>query len=157
MSIRDKIIISFISFIVENKWLSNMGKWAIPKDIHVTDDLPTWVGGKFEVINFAPTIKVRQKYKNDTGLINHEKCHARQFGRLLFIHIVAYKYSKTYRLLSELEAYREQVKTYRYSNIDDYAWIPRALHRKYNLGLSRAKINIYCNLCFKDLLEENRK
>lgn len=58
-------------------------------------------------------IFIRPKYKDDKGLLEHEKLHVHQFwtGGLI-IHSMRYKFSKKYRFASEVAAYAEQAKWY---------------------------------------------
>ena len=58
----------------------------------------------------APFIFIRPKYREDVGLLEHEKVHARQFWRTLGMNGILYNLSKTWRLWWEVEAYKEQMK-----------------------------------------------
>ena len=107
----------------------------------------------------GPLIKLRPKYKDDTGLIEHEKTHVRQWyaalaiwlllcallslavspslwplcGLAPLVHPVLYKLVRPYRQWCEVQAYRKQLATGGYST-GDFAVI--ALFEKYDLGLS---------------------
>jgi hypothetical protein len=65
--------------------------------------------------NFAgctrgPFIFIRPEYRNDAGMLAHEKVHVRQWFRTLGIHPLLYALSNSYKLRCEVEAYREQAK-----------------------------------------------
>jgi len=60
----------------------------------------------------GPLIFIRPEFKKDVGLLEHEKVHRRQWFRTLGLHPLLYRLSKKYRLKSEVEAYREQMKHY---------------------------------------------
>ena len=63
------------------------------------------------------TIIIKPKYKNDIGLLKHELKHEEQFKNNMF-HSLRYKFNRSYRLECELEAYKEQIKEYKYKNIE---------------------------------------
>jgi len=69
--------------------------WFIPK--------------RFAAYTIGVLILIRPKYKNDKGLLEHEKVHVRQFLHL----------KKSWGLTAEVEAYREQLKYYE----DDRSWL----------------------------------
>jgi hypothetical protein len=78
-------------------------------------------------------IKIRPEYRNDQGLLEHEKEHVRQFWtRGLLIHGLRYKFSRAYRKQCEAEAYRTQLK-YSPQDIEHFV---RALVNKYDLGIT---------------------
>jgi len=56
---------------------------------------------------------IREPYRGDKGLLEHEKMHVRQsYLGLFIIHQLAYTFSKWYRLQCEVQAYKEQLKHY---------------------------------------------
>ena len=57
-------------------------------------------------------IKIRPRYKDDIGLLNHELTHVKQFYRLSIVHQYLNHFSKKYRLKIELEAYKNQLLSY---------------------------------------------
>lgn len=59
-----------------------------------------------------PLIFIRPKYKDDVGILAHEKVHVSQAWRNVLpqIHALRYAFSKPYRLACEVEAYKEQMK-----------------------------------------------
>lgn len=118
-------------------------------------ELPNGFGGTAQ----GPLIKMLSKYKGDTGLIEHEKTHVRQWyaalaiwlllfallslvvspvlwpvcGLAPLVHPVLYKLVRPYRQWCEVQAYRKQLATGGYST-GEFAVI--ALVEKYDLGLS---------------------
>ena len=67
-----------------------------------------WVGGYAT----ANKIVISPKYTNDKGLLDHELTHVRQWYRTFGFHSWLYKNKKKYRLNAEVEAYKEQLKSY---------------------------------------------
>lgn len=55
-------------------------------------------------------IFIRPDYKNDIGLLEHEKVHVLQWKRTFGLHSYLYLFSKSYRLKSEVEAYKKQLE-----------------------------------------------
>lgn len=123
--------------------------------IKLSEKLPNGFGGTAQ----GPLIKLLSKYKDDVGLIEHEKTHVRQWyavlvlglllGTLLtlfvstslwplcglapFLHQSLYKFARPYRRWCEVQAYRKQIETGGYAN-NDFA--VNTLANKYDLGLS---------------------
>jgi len=60
----------------------------------------------------GPFIFVRPEYEDDKGLIEHEKVHRRQWLRTFGLHSLLYLFVEDYRLMAEVEAFREQAKHY---------------------------------------------
>ncbi len=58
----------------------------------------------------GPLVFIRPNYKDDKGLLEHEKCHVKQWLRTLTLHGLFYRFNETYRYRSEVEAYLEQLK-----------------------------------------------
>ncbi len=83
----------------------------------------------------GPVIFIRPKYKNDKGLLEHEKVHVRQFWRTLGFHGLIYKFSKSYRLKCELEAYSVQLR-YSPHSADAFA---KFIAEKYDLDIAQAE------------------
>ena len=83
----------------------------------------------------GPVIFIRPKYKNDKGLLEHEKVHVRQFWRTLGLHGPIYKFSKSYRLKCELEAYSVQLR-YSPNSADAFA---KFIAEKYDLDITQAE------------------
>lgn len=66
----------------------------------------------FAATTRGPLIFIRPEYRQDIGLLEHERVHVRQWLRTLGTHGIWYALSKAYRLRSEAEAYREQARHY---------------------------------------------
>lgn len=60
----------------------------------------------------GPFIFIRPEYREDRGLLAHEKVHVWQWLMSAGLHGVMYRFSRGYRLAAELEAYREQARHY---------------------------------------------
>lgn len=116
---------------------------------------------KFGGIAQGPLIKLRSKYKDDTGLIEHEKTHVHQWyfclavGLFLsailttfaslslwplfflapFLHQLLYRFVRPYRCWCEIRAYRKQIAVGGYTSND----AATALADKYDLKLSADK------------------
>jgi hypothetical protein len=90
--------------------------------------------------NFAgytrgPFIFIRPEYRNDAGLLAHERVHVRQWLRTLMLHPLLYALSDKYKLASEVEAYREQSK---YDSDDCTLRYAGYLANNYSLSISVA-------------------
>lgn len=123
--------------------------------IKYADKLANGFGGTAQ----GPLIKILTKYKDDDGLLEHEKVHVRQwyavlvlglllgalltllvspllwpvFGLAPFLHQLLYKLVLPYRRGCEVRAYRKQI------SVGDYIsneFAVTALVEKYGLGLS---------------------
>lgn len=113
----------------------------------------------FDGLSFGPFIKIRNIYKGDAGILEHEKTHVRQWAAmtvaslipilvlsvlcssafLIFSgvafasHGLLYRFFRRYRKWAEVRAYRSQLDAGSYSNKDFAA---TNLSEKYNLRLS---------------------
>ena len=122
--------------------------------IKYTEKLATGFGGTAQ----GPLIKILSKYKDDAGLIEHEKTHVRQwyavlgiglllctllmllvsaalwplYGLALFSHQLLYKFVRPYRRWCEVKAYRKQIAIGGYAS-NEFA--VTALVEKYGLRL----------------------
>lgn len=120
-----------------------------------TNNLANGFGGTAR----GPFIKILAKYKGDSGLVEHEKMHVRQwyvvlaagvllgtllallvstslwplYGLALFIHQLLYTFARPYRRWCEVKAYRKQIATGGYIS-NEFA--VTALAEKYDLDLS---------------------
>lgn len=118
--------------------------------------LPNGFGGMTQ----GPVIKLLEKYKQDTGLTEHEKVHVRQwyavlgvwlllctaltlcvspnfwpaYGLAPSLHQLLYRLVRPYRRWSEVRAYRKQLAIGGYIS-DEFA--VTSLVEKYDLGLSK--------------------
>ena len=132
--------------------------------INFTEKLPSGFGGTTQ----GPIIKILPKYKDDAGLLEHEKTHVRQWYAVLAIGLLfstlltllvspclwplyglapvlyqlLYKFVRPFRRWCEMRAYRKQIKTGGYTNNDFAA---NALADKYTLGLSVADARALLN------------
>ena len=122
--------------------------------IDFTEKLPSGFGGTTQ----GPIIKILPKYKDDAGLLEHEKTHVRQwyavlaiglllctlltlvvspalwplYGLAPFLHPLLYKFLRPYRRWCEVRAYRKQITVGGYIG-NEFA--VTALVEKYNLRL----------------------
>ena len=123
--------------------------------IEVTDKIGCGFGGAAQ----GPYIKMLPKYRDDAGLLEHEKAHVRQWYAVLtigvlistlltllvpssiwplyglpsFLHQSLYKLIRPYRRWCEVKTYRKQFATEVYDG-NDFA--VTALVEKYDLNLS---------------------
>ena len=123
--------------------------------VEVTEDIGCGFGGAAQ----GPFIKILPKYRDDAGLVEHEKLHVRQwyavlavgvlistlltllvssslwpmYGLPFFFHQSLYKLIRPYRRWCEVKAYRKQLATEVYDS-NDFA--VTALVEKYDLNLS---------------------
>jgi len=65
---------------------------------------------RYSAINLFFVILIRPKFRNDVGLLAHERVHTRQVLRSFGLHIIMYHLSKNWRLKSVIEAYKVSVK-----------------------------------------------
>ena len=61
-------------------------------------------------LGFAPIILIRPAKRDDIGLLAHERKHCEQWYRHPIMHGTTYTLDAHYRLLCEVEAYKEQLK-----------------------------------------------
>lgn len=100
--------------------------------VFYTDHL---VGESFDGATRGPFIFIRPASKGDRGLLEHERVHVRQFWRTLGLHGFFYRFSRAYRLRSEVEAYRRQLE-FDPGSRSRFAVL---LHLKYDLEIPLAK------------------
>ena len=107
-----------------------------PYLIFYTNNLPD----NFHACTNGFIIRMVPGYKNDEGLLKHELIHVKQFWlNGLLIHTIRYRFSKSYRLKCEVEAYREQLK-YLPATIDlgYYKWIYAGfMAERYGLNITK--------------------
>lgn len=70
----------------------------------------------FAGISYGPFVKILNERKGDTGLLEHELTHSRQFYRSAGIIGLMYKFSKKRRYKYEMEAYTVQLS---YAAVED--------------------------------------
>ena len=82
-------------------------------------------------------IKIRPQYESDIGLLEHEKCHVKQFWQTFGFHGILYLFSKNYRLDAEIEAYKIQLE-YAPLDLKDIIRVKftNRIATKYNLKIS---------------------
>ena len=123
--------------------------------VQYTEKIASGFGGTAQ----GPFIKMLSKYKDDSGLIEHEKTHVRQwyavlaiglllctlltllvspslwplYGLAPLLHQLLYKLVRAYRRWCEVQAYRKQIALGGYIS-NEFA--VTALVEKYDLGLS---------------------
>jgi hypothetical protein len=95
---------------------------------------------KFAGTTYGPVIFIREEYRNDKALLEHEKTHAKQWYRTLSLHSILYMASKRYRLEAEVEAYKKTMEVNGYVNEYQYEWIVDTLRNNYGLEVSREEI-----------------
>jgi hypothetical protein len=81
-------------------------------------------------------IFIRPQYKNDRGLLEHEKVHRKQWLRTLGLHSFCYAFVKECRLDSEVEAFNEQAKWYDDDRLPHFA---KLIATRYNLRVTEAE------------------
>lgn len=107
-------------------------------EIEYTDNLPNGVNGmcmpSFPFLFGKGTckLKIRPKYKDDKGLLEHEVVHAKQYARDSFF-VIKYFLSSDYRYECELEAYTAQLKYNGISKVQYDHWAVKAITSKYRL------------------------
>jgi hypothetical protein len=99
--------------------------------IKYTDDIPENFAGYAR----AWFIRIRPQYKDDRGLLEHEKVHVSQFWRSFGIHGFWYLLSKSYRLDCEVEAYKKQLK-YAENREESRGWFANRISTKYDLDIT---------------------
>jgi hypothetical protein len=100
-------------------------------DLHYFErfaDKPSWVGGYAK----RWKIYILEKYRNDKGILEHEKCHVRQWWYTLGLFGILYRF-EWFRLWSEVQAYKLQIACYDYKN---YKFFAQMLANRYNLDIT---------------------
>jgi len=88
---------------------------------------------RFGGITYGFLIAIREKYRRDVGLLEHEKVHVRQFWRTLCLFPLIYLLSKKWRFRWEVEAYRKQMKHYADDRSARFAYF---MATKYRLNIT---------------------
>ena len=78
-------------------------------------------------------IFIRPQYREDRGLLEHEKVHRRQWLRTLSLHSLLYLFVPEYKLHAEVEAFREQARWYEDDRLPHFAKI---IATKYGLNVT---------------------
>ena len=104
---------------------------VIPVPIFWTEKfLEDWSGG----LSAGIFCIIRPKYRDrkDEGIVTHELRHCKQFySRFLFFSFM-YLFNWKYRLNAEIEAYAEQIETYKKDPIN-VTWVINVLETKYKI------------------------
>lgn len=87
---------------------------------------------------YGPVILIRPKYKNDEGLLAHEKYHRKRWLMTLGISGVLYRFSKEYRLKEEIKAYKIQSEYYD-DKIAKKRIFAKYISDNYNLDITQEK------------------
>ena len=130
-----------------------------------TDILPETVGGRAMMF----TVRLRPKYKDDTGILKHEETHVKQYWLItlpllilvgiggffyqivwvalslcLIAQPIIYQASKSYRKWAEVRAYREQLLWPPATGNREYYWflyvVALAQHYKLGINIEEAKM-----------------
>lgn len=82
-------------------------KWDIvfPAIVFYVEDVGDGFAGKAN----AFIVRIKERYKDDKGLLVHEVVHVKQWFMTLGLHSILYKFFKGYRYLAEIKAYRKQL------------------------------------------------
>lgn len=81
----------------------------------------------------GPLIFIRPQYRDDRGLLEHEKVHRRQWLRTLGIHSLLYLFVPEYKLASEVEAFKVQAECY---TDDRLPYFAKIISTRYNLKVT---------------------
>ena len=126
--------------------------------VQLSENLPNGFGGTAQ----GPLIRLLEKYKDDVGLLEHEKTHVRQwyavmalgwlictllvllvspvfwigFGVSPFLQQLLYRFVRPYRRWCEVRAYRRQIAVGGYASHD---FAVAHLVEKYHLELDAAE------------------
>lgn len=109
----------------------------LPALLFYTDNIKEKFGG----MTYGPVVKIRNKYKDDRGLLEHELNHVKQWYRTLGTHGIWYRLSEKYRLKCEIESYKIQASYYDY---DSTGWMADTIISKY--GIKKLDRNQVINL-----------
>lgn len=93
------------------------------------DSFPeTWKAGEAR----GPLIRILERKKDDLGVLEHEKCHVRQWWFTLGFHPLLYRFSKRYKFWAEVKAFKQQMKYH-----PNPWWYAQVLAERYDLGITR--------------------
>jgi len=101
----------------------------LPALVFYTDSLKELVGGSTN----GPIIRIRPRYKDvDAGILQHELTHVKQWYRTFATHGLWKLLFESYKLRSEVEAYKVQAQYYETPELS-YTWMAVAIASKYGL------------------------
>jgi len=86
---------------------------------------------RFAAHTRGPFVFIRPEHRGDTGLLSHELTHVKQWYKNPAFGLF-YRFSKKFRLNSEVQAYREQLK-HSPNSVDLFA---QYISEKYDLDIS---------------------
>ena len=96
--------------------------------------------------SYGPYIKIKDSYKNDIGLLNHELTHSRQFYRTIGLWWILYRFAG-FRYGYEVEAYRVQLSYV----ADDMR--EQAIERFVGFIANKYSLSVDTSQIYKDLKE----
>jgi len=107
-------------------------------NIRYTND----VWGGFAGATKACFIRIKPEYRDDVGLLMHEKVHVAQFWRTFGFHSLLYLISKKYRLNAEIEAYKAQLTLPPATSNPDYyrSLYAKFIANKYHLNITKEEV-----------------
>lgn len=103
----------------------------LPTPVFFVDSLGEWKAGEVR----GPVVRIRKDCAEDAGLLAHELTHVKQWWRTAGLHSVLYLLSKSYRLKSEVEAYKAQAACYPDDRTPLFAYY---LSTRYGLDITHA-------------------
>ena len=80
--------------------------WFLPVLVFYTENIKS----NFAGLAAGPFIFIKEKYREDKGLLRHEIKHSKQFYITLGIGSLLYKFNAKVRYLAEVGCYKEQLK-----------------------------------------------
>ena len=86
-------------------------------------------------ITYGPIILIDPQYRDDKGLLAHERTHVAQFWRTFGLHLFLTLFSKSYKLKCEVEAYKVQLL---YSPYSHYKFA-EFISKNYDLDITEAQ------------------
>jgi hypothetical protein len=101
-----------------------------------TDKFLKGFKGMTYTVPFIPFsfILIKTDQKENIGLIEHEKTHTKQHLRTFCFHPFLYGLSDTYKLKSEVEAYKVQDT---YNDVSKLEFYAEFISTKYNLNVTK--------------------
>lgn len=85
----------------------------------------------------GPIVRICKDYKDDIGLLEHEKVHIQWWWLTLMLQMFIYPLCRSYRLWSEVKAYKKQLQYPPANGADEYRHIYAGfIADKYGLDIS---------------------
>lgn len=85
----------------------------------------------------GPIVRILKTHKNDEGLYQHELVHVKQWFLTLGFHGLFYRFSDKYKLWSEVQAYKKQLKYYDNDRTEQFAGF---IADHYKLSISKEAV-----------------